>query len=317
MEFLIETYGEYVDLDLGIQIFAGITFVFGLIFILDYFSEEDKDKGPKKDKGEQIYTLLSKWTVTKKFCDVLIRYTDSTVLSGNAMYTALGLIIVFFIPAVYLLVTVQSYALFLIIPWFLIRFVTKTLDYMTLSKETQMQAIMPQTYSETIKELRRSGSVRDAIFNTSKFVSDPVSRELRTIARQMRVYDDRKVLEDAYHHYHNPWVKNYFGVMMKLVDRASIEASLETLETLRQKCQEKNDDLQQELTKSKEITTNGFMVAGFASVVGIVGTFIPAGRDAFFESSMSVLAYLACWFCIFLSVYYLVKANSIEGDDNK
>ena len=313
----METYGEYMDLDLAIQTFTAIIVGFGLICILDYFSDSDSDDHLKKDKGEQIYAILSKWHFTKRFCDVLIRYTDSTVLSGNAMYMAVGLIIAFIIPSVYLLITVQSYALFLFIPWFLIQFTTRTLNYMTLTKETQMQMIMPQTYSETMKELRRSGSVRDAVLNTSKFVKDPVSRELKDIANRMRVYDNKKVLEEAYHTYHNPWVKNYFGVLMQLVDSASIEASLETLESLRQKCQEKNDDLQQELTKSKEITNNGFMVAGFAVVVGIVGTFVPAGRDAFFASASSLMGYLFCWLCVFVSVFYLVKANSIEGDDNK
>jgi len=233
------------------------------------------------------------------------------------MYIGLGLLILSSFMGIYLVVVTRSYAMAIGIPLFVKWFVQRILNYMLLSEETRMQMQMPQVYMETMKELRRSGSVYEAILNTSLFVEDPMARQLKKIAHRMRVQDEKTVLTEAYHSYHNPWVKNYFGVLMRLVDSASISASMETLEYLKDKCSEKNTDLEEEITKTQEITMNGMMTAGTSIVIGVVATLIPAAREAYFRSSGMFLAYIFCWIIIFFSIYFIVSVNSVEGDDSK
>lgn len=319
---IFEFYGEYLDWSaVGTFLTAAMGFV-GLLLVLDtVFGPTEEEKREKERYGlnteESLYAFFSRWDYFKSYFDVLRRWVDGSFLPGGYMYVGLGILGVSVIMGLLLLLATRSYALSLGLPFFVKWFSQRMLNYMLLSEETQMQMQMPQVYMETMKELRRSGNVQAAILNTSMFVEDPVSRQLKKIAHRMRVQDDKAVLTDAYHSYHNPWVKNYFGVLMRLVDSASISASMETLQYLKDKCTEKNTDLEEEITKTQEITTNGLVTAGTAVIIGIVATAIPTSREAYFRSSGMFLGYLFCWVIIFVSVYFIVGVNSVEGDDTK
>lgn len=322
MSTLFEYYGQYVDVATLSAVFAGLTGFIGLAVLLDtLFGPTEEEKKEQEKYGlsmeENLYNFFSRWPYFKSYFDVLRRWIDGSPLPGGYMYAGLGLLGGSIIAGLYMLIMTQSYALAIGIPFFVKWFAQRMLNFMLLSEETQMQMQMPQVYMETMKELRRSGSVQEAIMNTAVFVEDPMARQLKKIAHRMRVQDDKAVLTDAYHSYHNPWVKNYFGVLMRLVDNASITASMETLEYLKDKCTEKNTDLEDEITKTKEITTNGLITAGTAVMIGVGATLIPMARETYFRSSGMFLAYLFCWIIIFVSVYFIVGVNSVEGDDSK
>lgn len=319
---IMEYYGQFFDLKIVSMVLTGLTGFIGLLVVLDtVFGPTEEEKAEKEKYGlsieESLYKFFSRWKYFKNYFDVLRRWVDGSFLPGGYMYVGLGVLGVSVVAGLYMLIMLQSYALAIGIPLFVKWFVQRILNFMILSEETQMQMQMPQVYMETMKELRRSGSVQEAIMNTAIFVEDPVSRQLKSIAHRMRVQDDKKVLTDAYHSYHNPWVKNYFGVLMRLVDNASISASMETLEYLKSKCTEKNTDLEEEITKTKEITTNGMVTAVTAIVIGIGATLIPMARETYFRSSGMFLGYIFCWVIIFISMYYVISINSIEGDDTK
>lgn len=319
---IMEYYGQFFDLKIVSMVLTGLTGFIGLLVVLDtVFGPTEEEKKEKEKYGlsteESLYKFFSRWKYFRNFFDVLRRWVDGSPLPGGYMYVGLGVLGVSVVAGLFMLITLQSYALAIGIPLFVKWFVQRILNFMLLSEETQMQMQMPQVYMETMKELRRSGSVQEAIMNTAIFVEDPVSRQLKSIAHRMRVQDDKKVLKDAYHSYHNPWVKNYFGVLMRLVDNASISASMETLEYLKSKCTEKNTDLEEEITKTKEITTNGMVTAVTAIVIGIGATLIPMARETYFRSSGMFLGYIFCWVIIFVSMYYVISINSIEGDDTK
>lgn len=319
---IFEFYGQYFDGPTLSALFIGLTGFFGIVFFLDaLFEPSEEEKKEKELYGlsmeEKLYAFFSRFPYFEPYFNVLRRWVDGMSIKGGYMYIGLGILLLSASMGVYLVVVTRSYALAIGIPLFVKWFIQRILSYILLSEETQMQMQMPQVYMETMKELRRSGSVLEAIRNTSVFVKDPISRQLKSIAHRMRVQDERAVLTEAYHSYHNPWVKNYFGVLMRLVDSASISASMETLEYLKDKCTEKNTDLEEEITKTQEITMNGMMTAGTSVTIGIVATMIPAGREAYFRSSGMFLAYLFCWAIIFFSVYYIVSVNSVEGDDTK
>ena len=319
---IFEFYGQYLDGPTLSALFIGLTGFFGVVFLLDTLfgpSEEEKKENEMYGRSmeEKLYAFFSRFPYFESYFNVLRRWVDGLPIKGGYMYIGLGLLLLSVIIGIYLIVVTRSYALAIGIPLFVKWFVQRMLNYMVLSEETRMQMQMPQVYMETMKELRRSGSVLEAIRNTALFVDDPIARQLKRIAHRMRVQDERAVLTEAYHSYHNPWVKNYFGVLMRLVDSASISASMETLEYLKDKCTEKNSDLEEEITKTQEITMNGMMTAGTAVVIGVVATLIPAGREAYFRSSGMFLAYLFCWVIIFASVFFIVSANSVEGDDTK
>lgn len=319
---IFEFYGQYLDGSTLSALLAGFTGFLGIILLLDALfepSEEEKKENEMYGRSteEKLYAFFSRFPYFESYFNVLRRWVDGMSIKGGYMYIGLGILLLSAVMGVYLVVVTRSYALAIGIPLFVKWFVQRILNYMVLSEETRMQMQMPQVYMETMKELRRSGSVHDAIRNTALFVEDPIARQLKSIAHRMRVQDERAVLTEAYHSYHNPWVKNYFGVLMRLVDSASISASMETLEYLKDKCTEKNSDLEEEITKTQEITMNGMMTAGTSVIIGVVATLIPAGREAYFRSSGMFLAYLFCWVIIFFSVYFIVSVNSVEGDDTK
>jgi len=319
---IFEFYGQYIDASFFSALFAGITGFIGIAVLLDSLfgpTEEEKKKQEKYGRSmeENLYEFFSRFPYFESYFNVLRRWVDGLPIKGGYMYIGLGLLILSSFMGIYLVVVTRSYAMAIGIPLFVKWFVQRILNYMLLSEETRMQMQMPQVYMETMKELRRSGSVYEAILNTSLFVEDPMARQLKKIAHRMRVLDEKTVLTEAYHSYHNPWVKNYFGVLMRLVDSASISASMETLEYLKDKCSEKNTDLEEEITKTQEITMNGMMTAGTSIVIGVVATLIPAAREAYFRSSGMFLAYIFCWIIIFFSIYFIVSVNSVEGDDSK
>lgn len=312
--------GEILDGATLSALLAGFTGFVGILVLLDALfepSEEEKKENEMYGRSmeEKLYAFFSRFPYFESYFNVLRRWVDGTPFKGGYMYIGLGILLLSAIMGIYLVVVTRSYALAIGIPLFVKWFVQRILNYMVLSEETQMQMQMPQVYMETMKELRRSGSVLEAIRNTALFVEDPIARQLKSIAHRMRVQDERAVLTEAYHSY--PWVKNYFGVLMRLVDSASISASMDTLEYLKDKCTEKNSDLEEEITKTQEITMNGMMTAGASILIGVVATIIPTGREAFFRSSGMFLAYLFCWAIIFFSIYFIVSVNSVEGDDTK
>lgn len=320
MDILIETYGPLFE---GGALWIGVAVLnFGVaaLILLDQWLPDEEEKVAKEPFTFVLVRYVRRLPFASSFLDAMARRADTYGWKGSGYGAGLILIGLFFSIGLFFLIAFGSYGLGVFLPFFFMKFCGTCLHRITLSKETLMQKQMPAVYSETMKELRRSSNVQQALQHTAGFIANPMKRELEEVAHRMRVHDDYSVLTERIQHFSNPWVKGYFSALRGLVSDVGMDNTMETLTYLKDKCTEKNAELDEDITESHGITVNVILITGFAAIIGAIMTgisLLDTVEQGYFDTPANFLFYIGCWALMLISIYATIALNNIEGDDDK